>query len=102
MPDREVSIPLGGFPPNSSGQREVSIKIGTQTSRLKNTSADVVFVIDTTGSMDNEIGGLLATSQTFVDELAKKEIDWQIAIISFGDLTVPGDQILATSFSKNA
>ena len=51
--------------------------------------------------MENEIHGLLTTSQKFVDELARKRIDWQIAIVSFGDLTVPGDKILATSFSKD-
>jgi Mg-chelatase subunit ChlD len=63
--------------------------------------ADIVFVIDTTGSMSDKIEGLLQTCQKFVDEIAQRKIDWQIAIVGFGDLTVEGDKIVATTFSRN-
>lgn len=62
---------------------------------------DIVFVIDTTGSMNDKIAGLLGTCQKFVDEIAKRQIDWQIALVGFGDLTVTGDKIVATGFSRN-
>ncbi len=61
--------------------------------------ADIVFVIDTTGSMRDKIDGLLHTCRNFVEQLAKKTIDWRIAVVAFGDLTVPGDRIEATNFS---
>lgn len=64
------------------------------------TRVDIVEVIDTTGSMSSKIDGLLATSEKFVDKLAESNIDWQMAIVAFGDLTVPGDSIVATSFSR--
>lgn len=63
-------------------------------------SCDIVFVIDTTGSMSDKIDGLLATCEKFVDALAVREMDWRIAIVAFGDLTVPGDKIVATGFSN--
>lgn len=63
---------------------------------------DIVGVYDTTGSMQDKIAGLVATSQKFVDKLGKSNIDWQMAIVGFGDLTVPGDSIVATSFSRKA
>jgi hypothetical protein len=102
MESKDISVPIGGKgKPVASGKQGVSIAIGSEPIRFRaSASADIVLVIDTTGSMENEIYGLLETSQRFVDELAKKQIDWQIAIVSFGDLNVPGDKILATSFSK--
>lgn len=51
--------------------------------------ADVVFVIDTTGSMDDKIDALLATCVKFVDEARKLELDPNFALISFGDISVP-------------
>ncbi|HSX57691.1 MAG TPA: vWA domain-containing protein [Candidatus Saccharimonadales bacterium] len=61
---------------------------------------DLVFVIDTTGSMSDKIDSLLRKCQTFVDKLASRKIDWRIAIVAFGDLTIPGDKIVAASFSN--
>lgn len=61
---------------------------------------DICFVIDTTGSMNDKIDGLLQTCQRLVDALNQRTIDWQVAIVGFGDLTVRGDTIQATSFSK--
>ncbi|OGY26305.1 MAG: hypothetical protein A2Z42_04410 [Candidatus Woykebacteria bacterium RBG_19FT_COMBO_43_10] len=86
----------------AASSETVSVSLGRGPLNFGGTAyVDIVFVIDTTGSMENEIDGLLATSQKFVDRLAKKQIDWRIAIESFGDLTVTGDRIEATSFSKN-
>lgn len=61
---------------------------------------DLVFVIDTTGSMSNKIDGLLATCIKFVDEFSELNLDHRIAVVAFGDLTVPGDKIVATRFTN--
>ena len=78
------------------------IKIGGQiissTSKKVVRSVDLVFVIDTTGSMSDKIEGLLATCAKFVDEFAALHLDHQIAVVAFGDLTVPGDKIESTTF----
>src|ERR1035437_10374230 len=62
---------------------------------------DIVFNIDTTGRMSGMIQSLLQTCQKFVDKIVDQQIDWRIAVVAFGDLTVHGDKIVATSFSKN-
>lgn len=61
--------------------------------------ADVVFVIDTTGSMSNKIDGLLSSCTTFAERLAAKDIDWRAAVVAFGDLRVPADRIVATGYT---
>jgi Mg-chelatase subunit ChlD len=64
-------------------------------------SVDLVFVIDTTGSMSDKIKGLLGTAAKFVDRFGKLQMDARIAIVAFGDLTVRGDKIVATSFTPH-
>jgi uncharacterized protein YegL len=63
--------------------------------------ADVVFVIDTTGSMTDKIDALLDTCQRFMDGLARRRLSWQAAVVGFGDLRVKGDRIVATGFSRD-
>jgi hypothetical protein len=77
----------------------VPMEIGRDSTKAR---ADMVFVIDTTGSMNDKIDGLIQSCQTFVDKLATKRIDWATAVVGFGDLTVEGDRIVATPFSSNA
>lgn len=62
-------------------------------------SVDLVFVIDTTGSMSDKIKGLLQTASKFIDRFGMLRMDSRIAIVAFGDLTVKGDKIVATSFT---
>jgi Mg-chelatase subunit ChlD len=64
-------------------------------------SVDLVFVIDTTGSMSDKIKGLLQTAVKFVDRFGKLQMDLRVAIVGFGDLTVKGDKIVATGFTRN-
>lgn len=68
---------------------------------LRGKRVDLVFVIDTTGSMSDKIKGLLQTAQKFVDRFARLQMDARIAIVAFGDLTVRGDKIVATGFTDN-
>jgi Mg-chelatase subunit ChlD len=64
-------------------------------------SVDLVFVIDTTGSMSDKIKGLLQTASKFVDRFGMLQMDSRIAIVAFGDLTVKSDKIVATGFTRN-
>lgn len=62
---------------------------------------DLVFVIDTTGSMSNKIEGLLNSCSRFVDEFADLGMNYRMAIVAFGDLNVKRDKIMATGFTEN-
>jgi hypothetical protein len=75
------------------------MEIGRDSAKAR---ADLVFVIDTTGSMNDKIDGLIESCQSFVDRLAAKRIDWVAGVVGFGDLTVEGDRIVATPFSSSA
>ncbi len=68
---------------------------------LRGKRVDLVFVMDTTGSMSDKIKGLLQTAQKFVERFARLEMDSRVAIVAFGDLTVKGDKIVATAFTNN-
>ncbi|MBI4674911.1 MAG: VWA domain-containing protein [Chloroflexi bacterium] len=68
---------------------------------LRGKRVDLVFVIDTTGSMSDKIKGLLQTCAKFVDRFGRLEMDSRIAVVAFGDLSVKGDKIVATSFTSN-
>lgn len=61
---------------------------------------DLVFVIDTTGSMSDKIEGLLATCARFVADFNALGLNHRIAIVSFGDLKVRGDKIQNTAFTN--
>ncbi len=66
-------------------------QISSQTGRVAGgNQVDVVFVFDTTGSMDDEIDGLLSTCTQFVDEAQKMGLDANFALISFGDISIAG------------
>ena len=71
--------------------------IGAATGR----GVDLVFVIDTTGSMSDKIESLLATCSKFVEDFNALHLNHRIAIVSFGDLRVRGDKIQNTAFTSN-
>ncbi len=72
-------------------------QVSSQSGKVKSSGrkVDVVFVIDTTGSMSDKIEALLATCRQFVDEAEKLDLDAQFALIAFGDISIPsgGDTI---------
>lgn len=74
----------------------IEIDVSAEATR----KVDLVYVIDTTGSMNNKIKGLLATCERFVEEFAELELDHRVAVVAFGDLKVPGDKIVGTSFTS--
>jgi von Willebrand factor type A domain len=94
-----VPDPRDSDMPVATGAKVVRMEVGQDSARAR---ADLVFVIDTTGSMSDKIDGLIESCQSFVDRLAAKRIDWAAAVVGFGDLTIEGDRIVATAFSSNA
>jgi phosphate/phosphite/phosphonate ABC transporter binding protein len=46
---------------------------------------DVVVVFDTTGSMSEEIDGMIRTTGAFADILRKNRIDFRLGLVSYGD-----------------
>ena len=101
LPGRPIGRSLEMSSPEHSGNVLLNEASGETKRVMSRPAADIVFIIDTTGSMDDKINGLLQTCAKFLDELARKRIDWRIAVIAFGDLTVPGDTIQATGFMNN-
>src|ERR1700693_3847752 len=94
-----VPTPSGSEMRTTSEAKIVRMEIGRDSAKAR---ADLVFVIDTTGSMNDKIDGLIESCESFVDKLARKRIDWVAAVVGFGDLTVEGDRIVATPFSSSA
>lgn len=70
-----------------AGKPQVSSKTGKVEG---GNQVDVVFVFDTTGSMDDKISALIQTCTRFVEEADGLQLDPQFALISFGDLSVRG------------
>jgi Ca-activated chloride channel homolog len=48
-------------------------------------AVDVVFVFDTTGSMGEEISGLIQTCISFAEELESKGRDYRLGLVTFSD-----------------
>src|SRR4029077_1811807 len=96
---RMVPTPSSSDTSIASAAKVVRMEIGRDAAKAL---ADLVFVIDTTGSMNDKIDGLIESCESFVDRLATKRIDWAVAVVGFGDLTVEGDKIVATPFSSSA
>ncbi len=91
---------------SSGGKKEVIAQSGpvikVQGREIKQSQAvDLVFVIDTTGSMSDKIQGLLSTCAKFIDEFASMNLNARLAVVAFGDLTVPGDTVEHSDFTDN-
>lgn len=67
----------------------------TQSTNHQNDRVDIIFVFDTTGSMNTKIEALLSSCGQFVMESEKLNLDINFALISFGDILQPerGDKI---------
>lgn len=61
---------------------EVTPRGAVTTSAKK---ADIVFVIDTTGSMGGYLSTMTAKAQSFADTLSASDIDFRLGFVSFGD-----------------
>lgn len=99
MPDDLVPERSASDLRKTTEAKVVRMEVGRDSTKAL---ADLVFVIDTTGSMNDKIDGLIESCESFVDRLASRHIDWVAAVVGFGDLTVEGDRIVATPFSSSA
>lgn len=50
-----------------------------------NNMADIVFVIDTTGSMYSYLTTMVTKAQSFADTLAASDVDYRVGYVTFGD-----------------
>ena len=76
-----------------SGERQL-LKPG-DSYRPSSRQVDLCFVFDTTGSMSNKIDGLITCMVDLVREFDSLALDWRLSVVPFGDLTIPGDRIVA-------
>lgn len=88
--------------PTATAGRSVTVRVGGgpaltladgASARARASLVDVVVAFDTTGSMTDKIDGLVACTAAMVGVLAASGLDWRIAAVPFGDLTVAGDTI---------
>lgn len=62
---------------------------------------DIVFVIDTTGSMMGKRNAFLPSLHKLVNSITQITTGYRICVVSFGDLTVRGDKITSTEFTNS-
>lgn len=62
--------------------------------------ADIVFIIDTTGSMSGAIARVKANIENFADSLAAAGIDYQFGLVSYGDV-LSGDPLTKKDFTAD-
>ena len=62
---------------------------------------DIMFVLDVTNSMNEEINGVEQGIQSFAQELSSKELDSQVGLIAFGDRSI-GEEPKILSFEGSA
>jgi len=91
----------GAVPTPESIQKPRIALAGKPAERSQAAALDLVFVIDSTGSMSDKIDALKSMCERFVDDLARSSISYRAAIVAFGDLTVTGDKISKTPFTTD-
>ncbi len=99
--DLQITIGTGG---NKRLVRDAGLTMRVQGQSVplrRQRSVDLVFVIDTTGSMSDKIEGLLHSCQEFVADFAGLGLDYRIAVVAFGDLTVPEDRVSVFKFASD-
>ncbi len=90
---------LGYDLPISVYSNRVSASVKPQKSADVMAQADIVFIIDTTGSMSEEINNVKENITSFVDTLKKNGVSASLALISYQDLEADGED--STVVHKN-
>lgn len=75
--------------------KRVALGPGQSPKARRRRELDVCFVFDTTGSMADKIDGLIQCMDSLVRELGRLALDWRVTTVPFGDLTIPGDEVVA-------
>lgn len=98
----KITIGTQGAVATSGSASKPTISVaGKPVEPTQSSTLDLVFVIDSTGSMSDKINALKSMCEHFVDDLAKSSISYRAAIVAFGDLTVSGDKISTTPFTSD-
>ena len=90
---------LGYDLPSSVYSNRVTAHIKPKRSSDAMAQADIVFVIDTTGSMSEEINNVKENISAFADALKEKGVSGAFALVSFQDLEADGEN--STVVHKN-
>jgi Mg-chelatase subunit ChlD len=93
---RPVRVVAEGGPEGhrATAEAAVSLKVTDPPRPL----ADVVFVLDVTNSMQWAIDDLKNGIGKFADSLAKARIDFRLALVTFQDITNPGEKVEVVQF----
>ncbi len=91
---KDVNVVASG-PSGKPVSDAAPVKLATLVSAMP--QADIVFVLDVTGSMGEQIRGLQTGIGTFAGELARAKIDARFGCVSFRDLE-EGEPSVALSF----
>ncbi|MCF7952970.1 MAG: VWA domain-containing protein [Spirochaetales bacterium] len=65
--------------------RPITVKQPRASAETSTNLVDVVFIMDTTGSMGGYLSTMTAKAQDFAAEIAASDIDYRLGFISFGD-----------------
>ena len=85
---------------NSSAQTNLFSVIAPDNSQTAS-STDIVFVLDVTGSMGDEIASVRANMQAFMNHLQGQNMDYRIGFVVFGDIVYVYNQyFFYTSFTE--
>jgi len=68
----------------TGSQKRVQIKKGFRTEN-KQANVEIVFAVDTTGSMNSYIEGIFSTCINFAQIISEKNISYKLGLVGFGD-----------------
>jgi hypothetical protein len=83
-PAREVKVVASAKPGGKAVSDSATTKLTTLASPMP--QADIVFVLDVTGSMGEQIRGLQTGIGTFADDLQRAKVDARFGCVAFRDL----------------
>lgn len=92
VPSKPTVITVGKGPEKTVVYSGPSSIVTSKTGKVvgQGNTADLVFVFDTTGSMDDKIHGLIRVCDQFLEETDKLKLDLNMALVSFGDISYQG------------
>lgn len=89
----EVNVCCGSSTPAPAPEPE-------EPKPLRPKISDIVFVIDTTGSMTTYLAAVKANISAYVDRLKSKGIDLRLGLIAYGDVNI-GEKIVKNDFTTD-
>ncbi len=97
---KPVKVVVEGGPQDRRATAEANIVL--KVNDAPRPLADVVFVLDVTSSMQWAIEELKNGIGKFADSLAKARIDFRLAVVTFQDITQPGEKVEVVQFKGGA